>query len=481
MTHGMIVAPQPEAVEAGAVALQSGGNAVDAAITCALVQTVVDPCMTGIAGFGSMHLYLPAKNVHGMIDFHTRAPSAVTENMWEDLIEGEFRDGFGFQLKGRVNEIGYQSIMIPGNLLAYYEAIDEHGNLSWSDVIEPAVRQASEGFIIRPHVYQFWTKQDMGRVGSREKLALTAAGRRIYFDADGELRRPGQRLVNAEMADALRRIGEGGAEVFYHGEIAREMAADIGANGGLLSLQDLAAYRTRRSPPLWSDYRGWQIASNPPPGGGVMVLQMLNILENFDLRAMGHNSVEYIRVVSEAMKMATVDKDLRVGDPEFTPVPLDELLSKDYAADLAARIKAGDKMHVPRLDDPAESRDTTHICAVDEHGNAVSMTHSLGMPSGVITEGLGFLYNGCMSVFDPRPGRAGSLAPGKGRFTAMSPTMVFKDGELQMAIGAPGGTWITMGVLQGVLNVLDFGMSMSDAVAARRAEIYRQQRCDRCV
>ena len=180
MSHGMIVAPQPEAVEAGAIALREGGNAVDAAITCALVQTVVDPCMSGIAGFGSMHLYLPAKNVHEMIDFHTRAPGAVTENMWEDLIEGEFRDGFGFHLKGRVNEMGAQSIMIPGSLLAYYEAISEHGNLSWSDVIAPAVRQAREGFIIRPHVYEYWTKLDMGRVPTREKLALTAWAAHLF-------------------------------------------------------------------------------------------------------------------------------------------------------------------------------------------------------------------------------------------------------------------------------------------------------------
>lgn len=468
MTHGMIVAPQPEAVEAGAVALMEGGNAVDAAITCALVQGVVDPCMTGIAGFGSMHLYLPAKGLHELLDFHTRAPGAVTEDMWADLIEGEFRDGFGFLLRGRVNEMGYQSIMIPGNLLAYHEAITEHGRLDWSDAVAPAIRLAREGFLIRPHMYEFWTKHDMGRVASREKLALTASGRRLYFDDAGELRRPGQRFVNPDMADSLERIARDGAEVFYRGDMARQMTDDIQANGGLLSMEDLAGYATRHNEPLWTDYRGFQVASNPPPGGGVMVLEMLNILEQFDLHGLGHNSPEYIRVVSEAMKVATVDKDTRVGDPEFVQVPLEELLSKDYARVVAERIKRGERQHVERLREPEESRDTTHICVVDEEGNAVSMTHSLGMPSGVITEGLGFLYNGCMSVFDPRPGRAGSLAPGKGRFTAMSPSMVFRDGAPVLVIGAPGGTWITMGVLQGILNVLDFGMSMSDAVAAPR-------------
>ena len=468
MTHGMVVAPQPEAVEAGAVALMEGGNAVDAAITCALVQTVGDPQMTGIAGFGSMQLYLPDAGVHEVLDYHTRAPAAVREDMWADLVEGEFRDGFGFRLRGRVNEIGYQSIMIPGNLMAYEEAVRAQGRVPWADVIAPAVRRAREGFVIRPHVYEFWTRKDMGRVPTRDKLALTASGRRIYFDADGELKRPGQRLHNPDMATSLERIGSGGAECFYRGDMATQMCVDIQANGGLLCEADLAGYGTRRGPPLWTAYRGFEVAANPPPGGGVMVLEMLNILEHFDLQALGHNSPEYIRVVSEAMKLATVDKDTRVGDPDFTPVPLDELLGKDYAKTLAERIRRGERAHVERLDDPQESRDTTHVCAMDEDGNAVSMTHSLGMPSGVINEGLGFMWNGCMSVFDPRPGRAGSLAPGKARFTAMSPCMVFRDGAPVLVIGAPGGTWITMGVLQGILNVLDFGMSVSDAVAAPR-------------
>jgi gamma-glutamyltranspeptidase/glutathione hydrolase len=445
-----------------------GGNAVDAAVTCALVQGVVDPCMAGIAGFGSMHLFLPGEGRHEVLDFHTRAPAAVSETMWRDLIAGEFRDGFGFQLEGRVNEIGYQSIMIPGSLLAYHEAVAAHGRMSWPEVIAPAVRIARAGFVIRPHVYEFWTRRDMGRVATREKLALTASGRRIYFDDDGELKRPGERLTNPDMAESLERIAREGAELFYRGDMAREMSDDIQANGGVLSAADLAGYRTRRGPPLWTEYRGWRVAGNPPPGGGVMVLQMLNILESFDLAALGHNSPEYIRVVSEAMKYATIDKDTRVGDPEFMHVPLDELLSKDYAQDLAGRIRRGERAHVQRLKDPAEARDTTHICVVDEEGSAVSMTHSLGMPSGVITEGLGFMYNGCMSVFDPRPGRAGSLAPGKARFTAMSPMLVFRDDAPRLVIGAPGGTWITMGVLQGILNVLDFGMSESDAVAAPR-------------
>ncbi len=469
MQHGMVVAPQPEAVEAGAVVLMEGGNAVDAAIACALVQTVVDPGMAGICGFGTMHLLLPGRQVHECLDFHTRAPAAVHEQMWAESITGEARDGFGFFLEGQVNEIGYQSIMTPGSLKAYFEAIESYGSWSWRDVMQPALEQARQGFVIRPHVFEFWSKQaDFGRVPMLDKLRFSATGKRIYFDSQGNLKRPGERVLNPDMCSSLEHIANHGAESFYTGELADSMVSDIEAHGGYLRGQDLRDYRCRHSSPVWTDYRGYRVATNPPPGGGVMVAMMLNILEHFDLRALGHNTPEYIHVVSEAMKYATIDKDLRIGDPEFIDVPVAELNSKEYAASLASKIKEGARAQVERLDSNNESRDTTHICVVDHEGNAVSMTHSLGMPSGVISDGLGFMYNGCMSVFDPRPGRAGSLAPGKSRFTAMSPTLIFKDDQLTLVIGAPGGTWITMGVLQGILNVLDFDMSMSQAVAAPR-------------
>ncbi len=469
MTKGMIVAPQPEAVEAGAVVLREGGNAVDAAIACALVQTVVDPLMCGIAGFGSMHLYLPQKGFHGLIDFHGTAPAAVREDMWADLVEGEARDGFGFFLKGRVNEIGYQSIMTPGSLLAYYEALDEFGTMAWREAVEPAIAHAEMGFVVRPHVHRYWTEaKDYGRVPTLDKLRFSATGRRVFFDAEGKLKGIGDRVVNPDMTRTLTRIRDGGAAVFYEGDMAEEIAADMARNGGLLSREDLAAYRTSRVAPIWGEYGGYRIATNPPPGGGVMLIEMLHILEHFDLRAMGHNSPRYIATVSEAMKHATIDKDTRVGDPAFVEVPVEELTSREYAARLADRIARGERVHVERLGGPEEPRETTHISVVDGHGNAVSMTHSLGMPSGVITDGLGFMYNGCMGVFDPRPGRAGSLAPGKRRFTAMSPTIVFRDDQPYVVVGAPGGTFITMGVLQTILNVVDFGMTMAEAVSAPR-------------
>ena len=288
-------------------------------------------------------------------------------------------------------------------------------------------------------------------------------------DDGGAPLKPGTLIRNPDLAEILRRIAEAGADVFYTGDIAARIDADMKAHGGLLSTADLAAYETTRSAPLWGEYRGFRVAANQPPGGGVMLVEMLNILENFDLAVIGHNSPEYIRVVCEAMKRATIDKDAHVGDPAFAPIP-PRLTDRAYAAEAAAAIKRGEVAHVERLGSggSAESPHTTHISVVDGDGGAVAMTHSLGMPSGVVSDGMGFMYNGCMAVFDPRPGRTGSIAPGKSRFSSICPTMLFKGDDLFLVIGAPGGTQIAMGVLQAILNVVDFGMALDRAVAAPR-------------
>ncbi len=247
MTHGMVCAPQPEAVEAGALALQRGGNAVDAAIACALVQTVVDPQMCGIAGFGSLQLYLPGAGVHGFIDFHGRAPAAATPGMWADLVEWEAEDGFGFKLRGSVNDVGYQAATTPGSLGAFHQALTRYGTLDWKQVLEPAIALAEEGFMIRPHMHDFWTRKEaFGLADHIERLRLTSAGRRIYFDDAGELRGLGAVLKNPDMARTLGRIADGGVATFYEGEIAEEMAADIKRNGerGLVTVGSRPVART---------------------------------------------------------------------------------------------------------------------------------------------------------------------------------------------------------------------------------------------
>lgn len=467
--QAMIVAPQPEAVEAGADALREGGNAVDAGIACALVQGVVDPLMCGIAGFGSCGIYMPGKKFHGYIDAHAPAPLAARPDMWANLIESEARDGYGFILEGRVNDIGYKSICAPANLRMYYEAHQEHGHLPWERIVEPAIHWAENGWTVRPHVHFWWSSEgSFGRAPNHERVTAFPAARALYCRPDGTPKQVGDGVTNRDYGQTLRAIAKGGADVFYSGELAHAIDEDMKKNGALLSLADLEAWKTVRNAPLWGQYRGYKVSTNQPPGGGVMLIEMLNILENFVLGELEHNSAEYVRIVSEAMKRATIDKDAHVGDPKFVKVPVERLTSKEYAMQMADEIRRGVKAHVPRFNSGAVSKDTTHISVIDKDGNCFSMTHSLGMPSGVVTPGLGFMYNGCMGVFDPRPGHAGSIAPGKARFSSVVPSILFKEEKPRLIIGAPGATQIAMGVLHAILNALDFNMTMVEAVSAAR-------------
>jgi gamma-glutamyltranspeptidase/glutathione hydrolase len=470
MNSGMVSAAQPEAAEVAADILRAGGNVVDAAIGAALTQTVVDPQMCGIAGMGTMQVHLPSQGVHTTLDFHGRAPLGVRPEMWLNRIEHEATDGWGFILEGRVNEIGYQAITSPMTLRAFDTALRRWGTRTLGDLLGPAIAYAEKGCLVRPHVVEFWNRPPIsGRDGNIGIVTKFPATRKIYVKPNGAVLGVGDTLRNRDMATTLRRVAEHGAEDFYSGAISDAIIADMEANGGLLSRADLAACVPEEKAPLWGTYRGWRYATNHPPGGGLQIILMLNILEQFDLAAMGHNSPEYIRVVAEAMKIATVEKDRKIGDPRFFDVPIGELASKSYAAAMAERIKRGEKTEVPRFNSGgAESRHTTHICVTDTYGNAVTMTHTLGQPSGVITDGLGFMYNGAMAVFDPRPGHAGSLAPGKSRFSAMSPTIVFNRASPYLVLGAPGATYISMGNLQVMLNVLDFGMTAEQAVCAPR-------------
>ena len=285
--HGMVVAAQPEAVEAGARVLRAGGNAVDAAIATGLVAGVVDPQMCGIAGFGNLQVYLPSQGVHRCIDFHAKSPLATTADQWADLVIGETRDGFGFVLEGNVNDVGYQAIATPGSLKAYFEAQTTWGVKDWAEIVAPAIGWAERGFVVRPHVAGWWAEgADMGRANNVDRLQQSATGRDIYFRSDGTHKRVGDVVVNNDLGATLRLIAAEGADVFYTGKLAERIAEDMAANGGLMTDVDLGEYRTTHIDPLRGSYRGYDIATNYPPGGGVMVLEMLNVLENFDLASM---------------------------------------------------------------------------------------------------------------------------------------------------------------------------------------------------
>lgn len=467
--NATIVAPQPEAVEAGAEALERGGNAVDAALACAFMQGVVDPQMAGIGGFGHMQVYLPKRGVHEVLEFFARAPLAATEDMWVDHLQGQSRDGFGFILKDRVNEVGYLAVCTPGNLKGYEAALKRYGTFDWKDVMAGAIARAERGVMVRPHMHWYWTKDQSGDnlANTLEKLRLSRTGREVYFRRDGSVLRPGDILHNPDMARTLRRIADsGGSDIFYRGEMAEQIAADFAANSGLISLKDLAAYEVSVAAPIWGRYRDHRIACSPPPASGFCVLELLHILEHFDVGSLDHSGAEHLRLVFEGCKRMTVDKDQYMADPDFVPVPVERLLSRDHAGTHAESIRRGERAEVVRLD--GSDRDTTHISVIDGQGNAVTMTHTLGSPSGAITDGLGFMYNGTMSRFDPRLGRAGSIAPGKRRPASAAPTIVFRGDDPFIVLGAPGGSYIAPAIVQAISNVIDFDMSMLEAVSAPR-------------
>jgi gamma-glutamyltranspeptidase / glutathione hydrolase len=233
-----------------------------------------------------------------------------------------------------------------------------------------------------------------------------------------------------------------------------------------MTLADLANFKVQKREPLAVSYRGRKVATTPPPGGGIMVAEMLRIAERFELTSLAHNGPEYVRVLAEAMKIAGLDKERHIGDPDFVPPPLERLLSDAYADECAERIRRGEKTKLSRLS--SDCKDTTTVSCVDRHGMVVSLTHTNGAPSGVMPPGTGFMLNGGMNWYDPRPGRPGSIAPGKRRFSSMTPTIVFEGEKPVMTLGAPGGAWIGVAILQVLLNVLDWGMSPQEAVAAPR-------------
>lgn len=466
--RAMIVAPQPEAVEAGAAVLAAGGNAIDAALACAFTQGVVDPMMCGLGGLGVLTVHDPKTGAQIVFDGLSPCPAAAHETMWEALFERECTDGYGFVLRGAPNEVGRGAVTVPSILRTFAEAHAQFGRLPWATLFDGAIACARDGWMVRPHVHTMMVADESayGRIGIAQKLAHTPDSARLYLRADGTPKKPGERVLNPDLAATLETVARDGADTFYTGEIARRIAADMAAHGGLITEADLAAVRARRVEPLRVPYHGRTLVLPPPPAGGIFIAEVLRILQHFDLPGMGHNSPAMIAVLAEAMKIAGIDKDRHVGDPDFVAIPLHRLLSDGYAHECAARIRAGERASLARLG--AEPKGTTTISCVDADGLVVSVTHTLGMPSGVIPPGLGFMLNGAMNWYDPRPGRPTSIAPGKRRFSSMSPLIVM-EGETPVAtLGAPGGAWIGVALAQVLVNLLDFGMGIQEAVLAPR-------------
>src|ERR1700682_3627373 len=339
---------------------------------------------------------------------------------------------------------------------------DGLGRISWEQAIAPAIPLAREGFPVSGYMHGYWTT-DYGPdvVPNLQRIQATPAAKALYTH-DGQLFALGEQFVQADYANTLERLAQEGPDVFYNGEIADAIAADFEANGGFVTKDDLSGFHVNVTEPLRGTYRGLRIAAAGPPAGGLTLLQMLNFLEGYDVGASGWPSTESARLLIEAMAWAVADRELHIADPRFVDIPTGALADKQYAAKAREVVAAGVKAH--------DRSDTTQECVVDDAGNAVSLTHTLGSASGVVTPGLGFGYNDYMNCFDPRPGTPNSVQPGKTRVTMMTPTMVFEHERLRVCVGAPGGTKIVTGILQVLVNILDHRMSPVEAVSAPRVD-----------
>lgn len=466
----MIVAAEPVAAEAGARVLMSGGNAIDAAVTCAFVQMVVNPQMCGLGGYALATIRLPGEPAARtiLLDAPALAGARATADMWEQRLIRPNPDGWGFFLEGKVNDAGYQSICSPGTVRGLATLLERYGTRPWAQVIEPAARTADEGFMVDSHLATRWKTRSPYPEGCSllDYVLMNPEARRIYLNAEGRPYDEGERLRNPDYARTLRRLAERGPDDFYTGELAREIAEDLAANDALVTAEDLAGYAVRDEAPVTGTYRGYTVVTSQSPHGGPTLIEILNILEGYDLASLGHNSPAYILTVAMAMKAAFADRGRYIGDPRFVDVPLDLLTGKERAAQWRERIDAGQPIASDSLD--VVGAGTTHVSVVDSSGMCVSLTHSLGMSSGVITPGMGFMYNNSMVNFHPLAGHRNSIAPGKGRSTGMAPTIVYRGDQPALVIGAPGASRIITGVLQVILNVLDFGMSAGEAVMAAR-------------
>lgn len=464
--RGVVVCPQPRAADVGAGVLSAGGNAFDAAIATAFAQMVADPFMCGIGGMGTFQYYVAATGEHGMIDFHTRGGSGVSPGMWAGDVRGRAEISKYTQFDDFRSELGYTAIMTPGTVAGFWEAHRRLATRPWAELIEPAVRMARDGLEITPFVHEFWARPPQpGAPSGLQRLNATRECGRLFLDRDGRLLPVGALHRNPDHADTLDEIASGGADAFYRGDLGRRLADDLERNGAYVTAGDLADYRVRASAPVTGRYRGFTVASNPPPGSGVTLIQMLQILDRFELSGLVHSGAEHLRLVAAAMAAAHHDREAWLADPEFADVPVETMLSDERAEYWAARIRAGE-LPPRRREEPPSC--TTHLSIYDEAGNAVSCTHTLGTGAGVVTPGTGFVWNNSMKLFDPEPGRPNSMAPAKARTTGMVPTMLLKDGRPFLIVGAPGGSVIISAVLQTILNVVDFGMSPVEATAMPR-------------
>jgi gamma-glutamyltranspeptidase/glutathione hydrolase len=463
--HGLVVAMESIAADVGVSVLQKGGNAVDAAVAVGFALAVTHPFAGNIGGGGYMLIRL-ADGRATFIDFRERAPEKSTRNMYLDAKGDPTRDSIE----------GWRSSGVPGTVRGFEMALTKYGTRTWAENMAPAVELASKGFAVSYALAE-------GLKGSRS-LAASPESKRI-FQRNGSYFEPGDTLVQPELAQTLERIARNGPNEFYEGETAKRLAAEMAKHGGIISAADLKNYKAIERTPLTGNYKAYTIVTAPPSSsGGIALLEMLGIIDGTGYEKAGSGSATAIHYVAEAMRRAYADRNEYVGDPDFVKVPIAGLLDRAYLARLRASIdpERATPSDAVRPGRPvgSEQMETTHYSVVDAAGNAVAVTYTLngGYGNGITVPGLGFLLNNEMDDFASKPGtanmfglvqgEANAIAAGKRPLSSMTPTIVLKDNKLFMTVGAPGGSRISTAVLQVILNVVDFGMNVQDAVDAPR-------------
>ena len=465
--NGIVTSASKLASEAGVEALKAGGNAVDAAVATAFALAVTWPSAGNIGGGGFM-VYHGDDGHATTFDFREKAPLAATERMYLSL-DGNVVDNS--------NHIGPLAVGVPGTVAGLWKAHQELGSLPWADLVAPAVKLARDGISIN---YSLYT----GFARSKPRFDQYPSSAAKFFKADGSLYELGETWRQPDLAHTLELIQNNGADGFYKGENAERLAGFMADIGGIITEEDLLKYESQEREPIRGTYRGYDIVSMPPPSsGGVVLVEMLNILEGFDLADMGHNSADYLHVLTETMRRAYADRAEHLGDPDFNEgMPLQRLMDKDYAATLRASIDMDDASESRPADFAQiyESEETTHFSIVDKEGNMVSMTYTLefGYGSGIVVEGGGYLLNNEMGDFNAVPGVTTSrgligtapnlVEPEKRPLSSMTPTIVAKDGKPIFTAGSPGGKTIINTTMQVIVNVIDHEMNIAQSVEAGR-------------
>ena len=466
--NGMVTTQHFIATRVGEKILNNGGNAYDAAIAVGFTLAVVLPRAGNIGGGGFMVMHDSLTNQSYSIDYREVAPAKSFTNMYlkED---GSFNDD-------KLSTFGYMASGVPGTVAGFWEIHQKFGSLDWELLLEDAIYYAENGFKITPYMGDMLTKYE-------EKLSYFEPTKKIFMKNSPDF--TGNTLIQKDLAKTLKIIAKNGKDGFYKGVVAKKIASQMQKNGGLITEDDLMAYKPKWRKPLISNYHNNKIITmGPPSSGGVHVIQMLNILENYDLQEIGHNTPNYINLLAEVMKYAYADRSKHLGDPDFFNVPVSEITNKQYAKTIKNKIKLGKSNPsseiLPGSFDDRESLETTHFSIADKNGNVVSSTYTLNSTfgSGVTIEGTGILMNNEMDDFSAAPGipnqfgLLGSIAneiqPRKRPLSSMTPTIVLKDDQLFFTTGSPGGSRIISAVLQSILNIIDFDMNLEEANKAKR-------------